>query len=182
MCVLWVVVGFGAPSQNESGIIDIQFLHGFDLPTICVLYHDGEDNRHVKTYEIDLRERKISTGPWNHPNVDSTATMLIPVPRPSGVRGVDGATWFWPWWWWWCVLFLLWKGGVVVGACRGGVGWRWDDRQAAALASQQLVAAFWNVRLSEWEAHVTCSVCLWPTFNPLWLCWCVCGVCAGRVC
>ncbi len=43
--------------QNELGVLDIQFLHGCELPTICVLYQDGDDSRHVKTYVIDIKVR-----------------------------------------------------------------------------------------------------------------------------
>ncbi|CAI5722603.1 unnamed protein product [Hyaloperonospora brassicae] len=69
---------------DELRVIDIKFLHGYNKPTICVLYEDYKAARHLKTYHILLKERDFAEGPWSQANVESGATLLIPVPAPTG--------------------------------------------------------------------------------------------------
>uniref|UniRef100_A0A8C8JY19 DNA damage-binding protein 1 n=1 Tax=Oncorhynchus tshawytscha TaxID=74940 RepID=A0A8C8JY19_ONCTS len=40
--------------------------------------------RHVKTYEVSLREKEFNKGPWKQENVEAEASMVIPVPEPFG--------------------------------------------------------------------------------------------------
>ena len=65
-------------------VIDIVFLHGCSKPTICVLYQDPTEDRHVKTYEVALVDQDFDEGPWSQHNVDSGANMLIALPGPVG--------------------------------------------------------------------------------------------------
>lgn len=65
-------------------VLDIVFLHGCRKPTICVLYQDTSEARHVKTYEVILKDQDFDEGPWAQPNVESGANMLIAVPEPAG--------------------------------------------------------------------------------------------------
>ncbi|KAI9993806.1 hypothetical protein PInf_016327 [Phytophthora infestans] len=69
---------------DELRVIDIKFLHGYNKPTICVLYEDYKAARHVKTYHILLKEKDFAEGPWSQSNVESGASLLIPVPAPTG--------------------------------------------------------------------------------------------------
>uniref|UniRef100_A0AAV1TCU6 DNA damage-binding protein 1 n=1 Tax=Peronospora matthiolae TaxID=2874970 RepID=A0AAV1TCU6_9STRA len=69
---------------DELRVIDIKFLHGYNKPTICVLYEDYKAARHLKTYHILLKEKDFAEGPWSQANVESGATLLIPVPAPTG--------------------------------------------------------------------------------------------------
>ncbi|TYZ63198.1 hypothetical protein PybrP1_012947 [[Pythium] brassicae (nom. inval.)] len=69
---------------DELRVIDIKFLHGYSKPTICVLYEDGKAARHVKTYHVLVKEKDFAEGPWSQANVDAGASLLIPVPLPSG--------------------------------------------------------------------------------------------------
>jgi DNA damage-binding protein 1 len=70
---------------NETRILDIKFLHGCAKPTICMLYQDNRQIRHVKTAVIDVREKDItSAGPWSQSNVEFGANLIIPVPMPLG--------------------------------------------------------------------------------------------------
>ena len=62
---------------EELNVIDIQFLHGCSLPTI-ILIHQDSHGRHVKTYEINTREKEFQTGPWKQDNVENEAFMLQP--------------------------------------------------------------------------------------------------------
>ncbi|CAB4306932.1 unnamed protein product [Prunus armeniaca] len=42
---------------EELQVLDIQFLYGCSKPTIVVLYQDNKDARHVKTYEVALKDK-----------------------------------------------------------------------------------------------------------------------------
>lgn len=43
---------------------------------------DNKDARHVKTYEVSLKDKDFVEGPWSQNNLDNGAAMLIPVPPP----------------------------------------------------------------------------------------------------
>lgn len=58
-------------------MIDIKFLHGCSTPTI-ILIHQDTHGRHVKTYEINTREKEFQKGPWKQDNVENEAFMLQP--------------------------------------------------------------------------------------------------------
>ncbi|KAG1661544.1 DNA damage-binding protein 1 [Nymphon striatum] len=64
---------------DELHIQDIEFLHGCSSPTV-VLIHQDSQARHVKTYEI--KDKEFIKGPWSQDNVESEASMIIPVPAP----------------------------------------------------------------------------------------------------
>ncbi|KAF6018031.1 DDB1 [Bugula neritina] len=68
---------------EELNVIDIKFLHGCNTPTIIIIHQDTH-GRHVKTYEINLREKEFQKGPWNQDNVENEAFMLQSVPMPFG--------------------------------------------------------------------------------------------------
>ena len=69
---------------DENDVIDIQFLYGFANPTICVLYGDNKGCTHIRTYEINLKNKDITPGPWSQPNVDPETNRLIAIPEPLG--------------------------------------------------------------------------------------------------
>ncbi|XP_061344444.1 DNA damage-binding protein 1a-like [Gastrolobium bilobum] len=58
------------------------FFMGCSKPTIVVLYQDNKDARHVKTYEVALKDKDFVEGPWSQNNLDNGADLLIPVPPP----------------------------------------------------------------------------------------------------
>lgn len=68
---------------EELNVIDVQFLHGCNVPTI-ILVHQDTHGRHVKTYEISLREKEFQKGPWKQDNVETEANLVIAVPEPFG--------------------------------------------------------------------------------------------------
>lgn len=43
---------------------------------------DNKDARHVKTYEVALKDKDFVEGPWSQNNLDNGADLLIPVPPP----------------------------------------------------------------------------------------------------
>ncbi|KAL3616849.1 DNA damage-binding protein 1a [Castilleja foliolosa] len=67
---------------EELQVMDIKFLYGCQKPTIVVLYQDNKDARHVKTYEVSLKDKDFVEGPWSQNNLDNGADLLIPVPPP----------------------------------------------------------------------------------------------------
>uniref|UniRef100_A0A8B9NMW5 DNA damage-binding protein 1 n=1 Tax=Accipiter nisus TaxID=211598 RepID=A0A8B9NMW5_9AVES len=68
---------------EELQVIDVKFLYGCQAPTICFVYQDPQ-GRHVKTYEVSLREKEFNKGPWKQENVEAEASMVIAVPEPFG--------------------------------------------------------------------------------------------------
>ncbi|TTN17659.1 DNA damage-binding protein 1 [Bagarius yarrelli] len=68
---------------EELQVIDVHFLYGCQAPTVCFIYQDPQ-GRHVKTYEVSLKEKEFSKGPWKQENVEAEASMVIPVPEPFG--------------------------------------------------------------------------------------------------
>ena len=46
------------------------------------LLQDNKDARHVKTYEVALKDKDFVEGPWSQNNLDNGADLLIPVPPP----------------------------------------------------------------------------------------------------
>ena len=68
---------------EELHVIDIKFLET-QKPTVAVLYQDQREMRHVKTYEISIKEKEILEGPWNAPNVEVGASLLVPLKAPLG--------------------------------------------------------------------------------------------------
>ena len=67
---------------EELQVVDLVFLHGCAVPTVCLLYQDTRDGRHMKTYEVNTQTQDFEEGPLSQPHVGGTATMLIPVPLP----------------------------------------------------------------------------------------------------
>uniref|UniRef100_A0A4W4DTS4 DNA damage-binding protein 1 n=1 Tax=Electrophorus electricus TaxID=8005 RepID=A0A4W4DTS4_ELEEL len=68
---------------EELQVIDVHFLYGCQAPTVCFIYQDPQ-GRHVKTYEVSLKEKEFNKGPWKQENVEAEASMVIPVPEPFG--------------------------------------------------------------------------------------------------
>ena len=55
---------------EEQNVLDVKFLFGApSKPTLAILYQDAKGTRHVKTYEVNLKEKEFQEGPWNLPNV-----------------------------------------------------------------------------------------------------------------
>uniref|UniRef100_A0A5B7BQC4 DNA damage-binding protein 1 n=1 Tax=Davidia involucrata TaxID=16924 RepID=A0A5B7BQC4_DAVIN len=67
---------------EELQVLDIKFLYGCPRATIVVLYQDNKDARHVKTYEVALKDKDFVEGSWSQNNLDNGAALLIPVPPP----------------------------------------------------------------------------------------------------
>ena len=88
-------------------VIDMKFLHGMPRPTIAILYQvrlwrvntafgsalmrhawfgtqDTKEARHIKTYEVSLRDKDITDGPWQQANLDIGASLIIPIAAPVG--------------------------------------------------------------------------------------------------
>eukprot|EP01105_Mastigella_eilhardi_P017926 TRINITY_DN4133_c0_g1_i1.p1 TRINITY_DN4133_c0_g1~~TRINITY_DN4133_c0_g1_i1.p1 ORF type:complete len:1128 (+),score=278.84 TRINITY_DN4133_c0_g1_i1:36-3419(+) len=70
--------------MEETKVVDMQFQHVNGNPVLVLLHQDHKDARHVKTYELNLRKKTMTDGPWSLANVESGTTMLIPIPQPLG--------------------------------------------------------------------------------------------------
>lgn len=75
--------------MEEMQVQDIEFLHGCHNPTLIVIHQDL-NGRHIKTHEINLRDKEFTKIAWKQDNVETEATMLIPVPSPLGGAIVIG--------------------------------------------------------------------------------------------
>ena len=42
---------------DELNVLDMRFLEGMLKPTLVVLYQDSKEARHIKTYEVNLKEK-----------------------------------------------------------------------------------------------------------------------------
>ena len=42
---------------DELNVLDMKFLEGTLKPTLVVLYQDSKDARHIKTYEVNLKDK-----------------------------------------------------------------------------------------------------------------------------
>ncbi|CAB3248588.1 unnamed protein product [Arctia plantaginis] len=74
---------------EELNVYDVEFLHGCSNPTI-ILIHQDLNGRHIKTHEISLRDKEFMKIPWKQDNVETEASILIPVPSPLGGAIVIG--------------------------------------------------------------------------------------------
>ncbi|KAF9925024.1 DNA damage-binding protein 1a [Linnemannia zychae] len=68
---------------DEVTIMSMVFLHGYQRPTLALLYQDKKEVRHVKTYEFDLKNKDKSETGWSQSGL-SGARTLIAVPAPLG--------------------------------------------------------------------------------------------------
>lgn len=75
--------------MEDIHVQDVEFLYGCANPTLIVIHQDM-NGRHVKTHEINLRDKEFVKIPWKQDNVETEASMLIPVPSPLGGAIVIG--------------------------------------------------------------------------------------------
>ena len=65
-------------------MIDMAFLQSYSQPTLALLYQDGKEARHLKTYELRLNVKELGDSPWPDKVVGPRANMLV----PTGAGGV----------------------------------------------------------------------------------------------
>ncbi|XP_035782512.1 DNA damage-binding protein 1-like [Anopheles albimanus] len=75
--------------MEEMNVQDVEFLYGTTHPTLIVIYQDV-NGRHIKTHEINLKDKEFTKIAWKQDNVETEATMLIAVPMPLGGAIVIG--------------------------------------------------------------------------------------------
>ena len=46
---------------DELNVLDMSFLEGTQKPTLVVLYQDSKEARHIKTYEVNLKDKVCLT-------------------------------------------------------------------------------------------------------------------------
>jgi DNA damage-binding protein 1 len=66
---------------EELQVLDMAFLREAPSarPTLALLYQDAKDARHLKTYEVLVKERDFGDGPWGSVAVEAGAAFLIAV-------------------------------------------------------------------------------------------------------
>ncbi|CAH2046047.1 unnamed protein product, partial [Iphiclides podalirius] len=74
---------------EELNVYDLEFLHGCSNPTL-ILIHQDLNGRHIKTHEINAKDKEFMKIPWKQDNVETEASILIPVPSPLGGAIVIG--------------------------------------------------------------------------------------------
>jgi DNA damage-binding protein 1 len=50
---------------DELKVLDLAFLHNCQVPTLAVLYEDTKEQRHIKTYEVSLRDKVSLFFAWS---------------------------------------------------------------------------------------------------------------------
>lgn len=71
-------------------ILSSIMLHNVEHPTLMILYEDTRTARHVKIYEINLRNKDKTGGVNFQAKVETGANLLIAVPAPLGGALVIG--------------------------------------------------------------------------------------------
>ncbi|KNC73669.1 hypothetical protein SARC_13772, partial [Sphaeroforma arctica JP610] len=66
------------------------FLRRYQRPTLLILYEDHRESRHLKTYEMSMREKDMRDGPWSQNDIEAGAHLLISVHEPVGGAIVIG--------------------------------------------------------------------------------------------
>lgn len=78
---------------DELQVLQMCFLHGYDEPTLLVLFQDSKEKRYIKSYTVSLRTKELEEGTWSPMGVEVCASWLIPVAAPlGGVIVVGGET------------------------------------------------------------------------------------------
>lgn len=66
---------------EELVVVDMKFVHhSDDWPQVAILYQDSKGQRHLKTYKVQLKEKELIPGDFQHMNLEPTAALLIPLP------------------------------------------------------------------------------------------------------
>ena len=60
-------------------MIDLAFLQGYPKPTLALLYQDGKEAHHLRTYEVYTKEKELGDGPWSEKAVGLRASKLVPI-------------------------------------------------------------------------------------------------------
>lgn len=76
--------------MEDVNVQDVEFLYGCNNSPTLIVIHQDLNGRHIKTHEISLREKEFVKVSWKQDNVETEATMLIPVPTPLGGAIVIG--------------------------------------------------------------------------------------------
>ncbi|VVC45761.1 Hypothetical protein CINCED_3A017720 [Cinara cedri] len=67
--------------MEELEVQDIDFLYGCANPTIIIIHQDN-NGRHIKAKEISIKDKEFVKTPWKQDNVETEASLIIPVPEP----------------------------------------------------------------------------------------------------
>ena len=57
--------------------VDMSEFIGGHISLLTICYLKDTHGRHVKTYEISLRDKEFQTGPWRQDNVETEANVIV---------------------------------------------------------------------------------------------------------
>lgn len=67
LALYWAIWNFWRDLSQSDSTSDL----------LACVWQDPQ-GRHVKTYEVSLREKEFNKGPWKQENVEAEASMVIP--------------------------------------------------------------------------------------------------------
>ena len=67
---------------GESSAVDGLMMSS--MPVIAVLHKDVKDERHVSTYRVNLKDRDLEPGPFEHREVEQGSKKLLPISSSIG--------------------------------------------------------------------------------------------------
>ncbi len=80
-------------TNNVDNIIDVQFLHGYNQPTLAILYEPLQtfagriavrrDTCRIDVITLDVKER-VSAFIWSREGLPFDCVKILPVPKPLG--------------------------------------------------------------------------------------------------
>ena len=74
------------PHPPPLKVHDVAFLHGYPKPTLALLYEDTKELKHLKTYEVLLKEKDFGDGPWQLSQVPKQSRRRPAASRASPAR------------------------------------------------------------------------------------------------
>ena len=67
---------------EELTVVDLQFLQGCARPTVAVLYQDTKSARHIKTYEVVLKD-KVGRVLHAHCVISAVVLLFMDAEQPA---------------------------------------------------------------------------------------------------
>lgn len=68
----------------ELNVISMSFVLGRSLPNIAIVWQDHQGNRHLKTYEVDVRRQDLFSAECVLPNCDRSTSLCLTMPQAFG--------------------------------------------------------------------------------------------------
>ena len=77
---------------DELQVLSMEFLYDCPRPTVALLYHDNKDARHLRTYEISLKDKVTPLLLWcdapQSPGTNQCPNTSYPCHLSAGIFGI----------------------------------------------------------------------------------------------